>query len=67
MDVLVGGTANQVIGPVAGNLRDPEVGAVGPGQFNWLRQKRGGGPGPGPRGEARNTERDRVVTERKGE
>lgn len=30
MDVLVGRTANQVVGAVAGNLRDPEVGAVEP-------------------------------------
>ena len=30
MDVLVGRTANQVVGAVASNLRDPEVGAVEP-------------------------------------
>lgn len=30
VDVLVGRTANQVVGAVAGNLRDPEVSAVEP-------------------------------------
>ena len=30
VDVLAGRTANQVVGAVAGNLRDPEVGAVEP-------------------------------------
>lgn len=64
MDVLVGGTANQVIGAVAGNLRDPGMGAGGPGQLNWLRWRVGGGKGQGDKGRKPARQRDRVVTER---
>lgn len=41
MNVLIGGAADQVIGAVASDLRDPGVGAVEPGQFNWLRWRVG--------------------------
>ena len=41
MDVLIGRTANQVIRAVASNLRNPEVGAVDPGQFNWRKWRVG--------------------------
>lgn len=41
VNVLIGGAADQVIRAVASDLRDPGVGAVGPGQFNWLRWRVG--------------------------
>lgn len=41
VNVLVGRAADQVTGAVAGNLCDPGVGAVGLGQFDWLRWRVG--------------------------
>lgn len=64
MDVLVGGTANQIIGAIAGNLCDPGVGAVGPGQSNRLKRRVGGGEeqgraGPTPASQRQSRDREK--------
>ena len=67
VDVLVGRTANQVVGAVAGNLRDPEVGAEEPRSVQLAEVEGGERKESGDTGLKPARQRDRLVTETKGE